>query len=460
MSRFPALSLSPRSRTLLALGLPISLAQSAGMVTGLIDTAMLGAYSTTSLAAIGVALTLRQYFLLISAGLSIGIQAALAQSLGRKEAPEGQGAILGTGYLLLALAAVGSTVLLGLFQTSLLDLIGARGEVGAEALSFLTLTLATLLPMFATAGLRAVATAYGRPRLLLGGAAAALAVKGVLDYLLIFGHGGFPAMGIRGAAIAEVASCFAELLVLALGVRAMTHRERSLRPCLRGWKAHARGVGRLSSTTVVEWVLWTTGVFFITKWLLDDDPLHPALYQVSMRVQGLFLILASGFSRAVLTLTAREFGAGNFPAIRQWLRTALLLAGAGLAVCAAAIALFGPAAWEALSPSASRGGVVSLPLFFGLTALLLVLRSVNVITASAIRSMGHVWFFVVVMGISTLWITLGSWGFTHWAHLGVVGVLVAMVVDEASRNAANLMYFNKVTRPAAPETGDGLYAQN
>ncbi|MBI4978647.1 MAG: MATE family efflux transporter [Spirochaetes bacterium] len=443
------------AKTLIAIGLPVSIAQSVGMMTGLIDTAMLGSYSTVSLAAAGAAITIRQYFLLIAAGASVGMQAAIAQSRGRNER-SAVAAIAGVGCIVLLAASLIAFVALGFSQTHLLRFIGARGAVFDEAQVYLSITLFTLLPMFADAGFRGIATAHERTRLMLYAAIAMFTVKVSVNYALIYGNFGFPRLGIRGAAIAEVAASFTEFFVLAAGVFIINRRMPVIAFTLRRWRAHAASVFHLSSSTVIEWLLWSTGAFFITKFLLSYDPIHPALYNITMRIQGIFLIVASGFARAVLSLTARDFGAGNMAAVRRWFSASLRLSIGVMAVCAVVIIIAGPFALGLMADPAAAHKAVPVTLLFVLSGILIISRSVNIVTGSAIRSMGHALYFSIMMLIATILVAGSAFFLTEYFRFGVIGVLIAMTIDELSRNAVNIGYFRMVTAarkiPAASRT--------
>ena len=89
-----------------------------------------------------------------------------------------------------------------------------------------------------------------------------------LNYVLIFGHFGAPAMGVRGAALATVISRYAELLLVA----AWTHRNGAKHPFIRGaYRSFAIPSPLLKTIVItgapllINETLWSLGVAFMNQ---------------------------------------------------------------------------------------------------------------------------------------------------------------------------------------------------
>lgn len=89
-----------------------------------------------------------------------------------------------------------------------------------------------------------------------------------LNYVLIFGHFGAPAMGVRGAALATVISRYAELLLVA----AWTHRNGAKHPFIRGaYRSFAIPAPLLKTIVItgtpllMNETLWSLGVAFMNQ---------------------------------------------------------------------------------------------------------------------------------------------------------------------------------------------------
>ena len=192
-------------RTLLALSFPVLLSMTAEPITALVDTAFVASLGSVALAALGVGTTALTSLFWVFNFLGISAQTEVAQADGKGK-PEQAGAIAG-----LALAmAMGFGVSLILLLLPVLDwlaeLLGASGAVQTDAVSYMQIRLygaPAVLLMLVTFG---VLRGLQDMRTPLWIAVGVNALNVLLDWLLIFGNGPFPAMGVAGSALASTLS--------------------------------------------------------------------------------------------------------------------------------------------------------------------------------------------------------------------------------------------------------------
>ena len=80
---------------------------------------------------------------------------------------------------------------------------------------YLNVMLFGMLPFARTGAYSSTLRETGKATIPMIASVSAVFVNLILNYVLIFGHLGLPAMGVRGAALATVISRFAELLIVA-----------------------------------------------------------------------------------------------------------------------------------------------------------------------------------------------------------------------------------------------------
>ncbi len=174
-------------------------------ITALVDTAFVASLGSVALAALGVGTTALTSLFWIFNFLGIGSQTEVAQALGKGN-PEKAGGIaslaltMGTGF------GVVLIVLLLPILDWLAALLGASGTVRVEAVNYMHFRLygapAVLLMMVTFGVLRGLQDM----RTPLWIAVGFNALNVLLDWLLIFGNGPFPAMGVSGSALASTIS--------------------------------------------------------------------------------------------------------------------------------------------------------------------------------------------------------------------------------------------------------------
>ena len=205
-------------RTFFLLWTPVLFSMVAEPLTGLVDTAFVARLGSGPLAALGVGTVVLTGGLWLFNFLSVGSQTEVSQACGRQDLERGRH--LGSLALFLALL-IGSAMglLFVLFAPQLAALMGATELIHDHAVTYIRLRgfggPAVLLTMTSFGILYGLADM--RSPLLI-----ALAVNGlniVLDYLLIFGAGPVPPMGIAGAALASTASQWSGVVLCGISIR-------------------------------------------------------------------------------------------------------------------------------------------------------------------------------------------------------------------------------------------------
>jgi MATE family multidrug resistance protein len=192
-------------RTLVALSFPVLLSMTAEPITALVDTAFVSSLGSIPLAALGVGTTALSSLFWIFNFLGIGAQTEVAQADGKGNL-ERAGSIASLALTL----ATGFGLALILILFPLLDwlatLLGASGAIQTNAVSYMHIRLygaPAVLLMMVTFGLLRGLQDMRTPLWI---AIGLNALNILLDWLLIFGNGPFPAMGVAGSALASTIS--------------------------------------------------------------------------------------------------------------------------------------------------------------------------------------------------------------------------------------------------------------
>ena len=184
---------------------PVLFSLIAEPLTGLVDTAFIARLGSSALAALGVGAMVLSSIFWIFNFLGIGTQTEVSQAQGRGELLEvnrKSATAIGLSLLFGTALAAGGWMAAG----PAASLMGAVGEVHKGAVTYLQLRF------LGAPAILAMITAFGVLRGLqdmrtpLWVAMAVNALNILLDFLLIFGMGPIPAMGIAGAALASTTS--------------------------------------------------------------------------------------------------------------------------------------------------------------------------------------------------------------------------------------------------------------
>lgn len=197
--------LSSPFKTFFSLWVPVLFSLIAEPLTGLVDTAFVARLGADALAALGVGTMVLSSVFWIFNFLSVGSQTEVSQALGRREIA--RGIRIGSLALLLALGAGLMLMLLAwLFSSPVAAAMGALDAVHRQAVVYIQWRACGAPAVLLT--LTAFGVLYGLQdmRMPLYIAVGVNAMNVGLDWILIFGLGPLPAMGITGAAVASAAS--------------------------------------------------------------------------------------------------------------------------------------------------------------------------------------------------------------------------------------------------------------
>ena len=221
------------------LALPLVGLQLAQMTMGVTDTVMLGWLGPRELA--GGALGTQAIFLPYIFGVGFS-QAAMPLAAAAQGAGDEAGLRRAVRMGLWVLALYSALVQFPLWHAERI-LRAAGRSPGSPALAggYARVAMWSMLPALVITGIRAFLTVVGHAYLLLAVIIVGAVVNGVLNYLLIFGHHGFPAMGVPGSALATTIANLA-MATLLLAYAALAPALRRYHILARLWRA---GLGRL-----------------------------------------------------------------------------------------------------------------------------------------------------------------------------------------------------------------------
>ena len=399
-------------RGILGLAVPMIGATILHSIQSLVDLFFVGKLGSEAVAAVGMSGTALMVLITIFMGINIATAAMVARAIGAGDEARGSHV---AGQALLLTAVFSLLVGLGGYIGSphILRALGAQAEVmqlGTGYLHIIFLGIFFLCAIFVITGIYHGAGDAVTP-LMLGVLATGCNI--ILNPLLIFGYWGFPAMGVRGSAIATV---IARVIGVIVGIavlmrgRSRVHLHlKDISPDVRTiWRLLAIGIpGSLQMTvrTVIRLALMTIVAGFGTPVV--------AAYTIGFRLRMMGLLPLFGFAGSAATMVGQNLGAAR-PDRSQ--KSACFASGLALisAGCTAVILFVFARELIALFNDAPR--VIEAGVFFlRMTSIGLVTAAIGIVLSRAMNGAGDT--------ISPLIIALVSlWGFQIPAAIYLSGV--------------------------------------
>lgn len=300
-------------RATFRLAWPLVLANLAGIAITTTDVLMLGRLGARELAASALAVNLFNLLLFTGIGIAAGAAPLIAAALGRRK-----GAIRDSrrtfrmGLFVCAAYSLLSWLLLWNAERIFLAL-GQDPGLSAQAGKFMQVIMWALLPALLAALFRTVLTAFDRTLIALGVALGGVALNALLNWLLIFGHWGFPALGLVGSALASLITNIAMALVLG----AILHRMRRFRRMHlfgRWWRFDRDRFVTLLKVGVPIGLTWAfeVSVFSCAVFLMGlIDTTSVAAHVIALQIASVSFMVPLGLAQAVTVRVGLAYGAGN-----------------------------------------------------------------------------------------------------------------------------------------------------
>ena len=149
---------------------------------------------------------------------------------------------------------------------------------------------------------------------------AAVVVNLVLNYLLIYGKFGFPALGVRGAAIATVISRYVEVSIVMIWTHGKQHGMPFVRTLYRTLKIPKALVGRIMSKGMIlllNEALWSFGMTMLTQCYSTRGLNAVAGVNIANTLNNLFKVVFLAFGNSVGIMVGNLLGAGKLEEARE-----------------------------------------------------------------------------------------------------------------------------------------------
>ena len=312
-------------RSLVTLAVPISLQNLVTFAVSFADNVMIGSLGDDAISGVYIGGQLQSVLQMFVGGIEGAILILAAQYWGKKDTQSIRKVVsIGIKFAL----AVGllSSLVAVLFPQWVIRTFTTEPGVIQEGAAYVQIVGFTYLffsvSQVMIAAMRSVETA----RIGLYISCMALVINVCLNYVFIFGHFGFPAMGVRGAALATLVSRILEMCVgvgyvlfvdkkLRFGLKDLLHTDRQL----------LRDFIRYGLPVIGGQVVWAINSLANTKILGYYSAGVIAAASITGMLHNLVYVWMNGMSSAVGIITGKTVGAGQYEKMKEYSKTVQMI---------------------------------------------------------------------------------------------------------------------------------------
>lgn len=267
-----------------------------------------------------------------------------------------------------------------------------------------------------------------------------------LDYVLIYGKFGFPAMGIKGAAIGTTIAEYLGgiyFVYVCLSSKKMTtrpSREGVLKSKFSSYFVSAK----LGVNTALEDFAWNIGNLVLIRILNAIDEKAAGIYSIIFSVEVLAVVVVGAIGSGTMTLTSEAYGKKD---VKQYkgvtlcaysicVAVAIVMIIIGIACPKPIIALFTKDI-DTINGSAIYLLLIGINLFG---------KSANMIIGNAIRGSGDTKWMLYTQLLGTVGVVSIAAFLVFGCKMGITGVFLAVIFDEIIRAVINLTRYLHIVK--------------
>ena len=293
---------------------PLIITNILNVVVGIVDLKMVGALGVESIAAVGIARQVMMFLMVLMIAISGGASVVIANSFGAKNAEQVSSAsakaivyMVASGLFVVTPAGI-------LTSRGLLTLLGGSAEVvdqGGRYLEILFLGSIFTMLNFAVSG---VLLGIGKTKISLVLLVGVNLLNIALNYLLIYGIGPLPALGVAGAALGTV---IARAIGAVAGLWVVTTQRLPIRAHFRtGFSIDMpfiRQILRLGGPRSLQGVVRNFSRLLTIRivTLLPEATRAISAYSIGMQVRMVSSFVGLAFMSAAMARVGQNKGAGD-----------------------------------------------------------------------------------------------------------------------------------------------------
>ena len=307
-------------KMILGITIPIIIQNGITNFVNLLDNIMVGRLGTEQLSGVGIANQLVFVFTLCVFGGLSGAGIFSAQFFGKGDSEGLRHSVRFKLYTVLILLAVGGAVLIPFGEDLITLFLNDEDATGDVAMTlfygreYLKVALIALVPMALTQVYANTLRETGKTVPPMVASVVAVCTNAFFNWLLIFGIGPFPALGVVGAAWGTVIARVLELSIVVIWSHANTQKVPYFKGLYRSLRIPLDLVGQITVKTLplmINELLWSSGMTVLNQCYSTRGLVAVAAVNIAVTVANVFNIVYMSMGSAVAIVVGNQLGAGQ-----------------------------------------------------------------------------------------------------------------------------------------------------
>ncbi|SFP94667.1 MATE family efflux transporter [Caldicoprobacter faecalis] len=411
-------------------------------LASMVDMMMVGQLGPWAIAAVG--LTNQPKFLLMTMfmAMNVGATALIARYKGEGDQRKANIVLRQALLLTFVLSAISSAIGF-IFSEPMVRFMGAADEQTlAGGTVYLKIQMVGFVVLALTSTITAALRGIGDSRTAMIYNLAANVVNVIFNYMLIYGHFGFPRMEVAGASIATViGQCVAFVLAMLSVLRGNRYLRLSFKDDFRPKWDIMKNIFKIGIPAMVEQLVMRAGMIAYSKTVASLGTVAFATHNVCMNIQSMSFMNGQAFGVSATSLTGQSLGKRRPDMAQAYSRYTRRMGMMVSLLLALAFVLFGKEIVKLYTDD--KTVIEEGARILKLVAIMQPFQSSQLILAGALRGAGDTRATAIIIFITVLLVRPGLAMFTiRVLKWGLIGAWIALMADQFLRSFLVLMRFN------------------
>ena len=411
-------------------------------VTNFVDSYMVSSMGSTAIAAVG--LTTQPKFLMLCFFLATNVAVSSIVARRRGEGNRESGVrILRTALLFTITLTIVLSFVFVLADDFIIHLAGSADDTHQLAVEYFDVIIIGMIFNTVMLCINAAQRGAGNTKIAMTTNMTSNIVNVIFNYLLIGGHFGFPALGVRGAAIATVIGTMFGCSISIVSV--FNKRSFVYFRGVKGWIADRFSIHSMidvGSSSFVEQVFLRIGFFLFSLTVAKLGTIEFASHQIGMNFMSLSFSFADGLQVASVALVGRSLGQKRQDLARLYASACQRLGVVCAFMVSTTFLFFGRSLFGMFTddPVMLDYGVMMLRIL----CVIIYMQIEQVVILGSLRGAGDTKYTAMVSLICVTIIRPGaSWLLCYPLGLGLMGVWLGTFADQIARFTLGWIRFKK-----------------
>ena len=419
ISQSEKLGTMPVGKLLASMSIPAIFSMLVQSLYNVVDSIFVSRISEDALTAVSLAFPLQMLTIAFALGVGVGVNSLIARKLGEGD-KEAASKTASTGFFLAIINGI-IFMLLGIFAARFFMGFFAQDETIVNmGTSYLSIVLIFSFGIFIEMTCSRTLQATGNMIIPMFSQLIGAVINIVLDPIMIFGLLGFPAMGIRGAAIATVIGQIFSMIFVLIMFRIKSH---DVHLKIRGFKlekSYIIEIYKVGLPTIIMNAIGSVTTTFLNGILMSFSSTAVAILGVYFKLQSFIFMPVFGLVQGSMPIMGYNYGANNKKRFMKTLKLALLTSFVIMIIGTSIFWIF-PAQLLALfdgSPEMVKMGIYVLRV----VSLCFIPASIGITLSTMFQAIGHgfksllmsllrqlvliipcAWIFATYIGLGAVW---------------------------------------------------------